>query len=217
MSALGLVYLAIPFSNLVHFLTISIWVPVLLVAYIYIWKKGLPLASGLLLAILCFSTTRPFLPEQWTVYPLALLLLIQTRENIGHFLGLAISSTTFLVVGNALLVRFFGPVSAGVLTWDIFNANQASSVTLRGAILTLLAFLYFTESLLVIIGIESIVHRAILFARPTWSALKVGSRLRYSVGLRLKNLQEVAYPLARRLTSLHLHDGAISAVDPTYD
>jgi len=217
MSALGLVYLAIPLSNLVHLFTISIWVPVLLVAYIYIWKKGLPLASGLLLAILCFSTARPFLPEQWTVYPLAFLLLVQTRENIGHFLGLAISSTTFLVVGNALLVRFFGPVSAGVLTWDIFNANQASSFALRGAILTLLAFLYFTESLLVVIGRESIVHRAILFARPAWSILKVGSRWRYSAGLRLKNLQEVARPLARRLTSLHLHDGEISTVDPTYD
>jgi uncharacterized membrane protein YuzA (DUF378 family) len=196
MSALGRVYLALPLTNLAHFVAISIWVPVLLVAYIYIWKRGLPLAPGLLLAILCFSMARPFLPEQWSLYPLALLLLIQTREDMGHFLGLAISSTAFLVVSYALLVRFFGPVSAIAFSWDIF-VNNPSYVAIRGAILTLLSFLYFTESFLVVVERESIVHRAIMFARPVWSMIKVGPRWRGFSRFAIEASQEVAHRFAR--------------------
>ncbi len=180
MSALGLVYLGLALPNLAQLVTISIWLPLLLIGYIYIWKRGLPLASGLLLAFLYFSISRPFLPEQWSLYPLALLLLIQTRENIGHFLGLAISSTTFLIVGNPLLVRFFGPISASAFDWDIFINiinNQSVYVALRGTILTVLVFLYFTESLLVVVGKQSIVYRAITFVEPAWSLRKPMSRL----------------------------------------
>jgi hypothetical protein len=187
MSALGLLYLALPVSKVANLVAVSIWVPALLMGYAYIWKRGLPLASGLLIAFLCFSISRPFLPEQWGLYPLALLLLIQTRENMGHFLGLALSSATFLVVSNPLLVRFFGPLSSSVFNWDIFINiinNQAVYVTLRGITLMLLSLLYFTESLLVVANRESIVHRVIMIVRPAWLMVRVGPRRRSLSGFR---------------------------------
>src|SRR5260370_16706972 len=115
MSVVGFVYVALPFSSLALYVTGSIWIPVLLVTYVYAWKRRLSLFHGLLIAIVAFSISRPFLPEQWSIYPLALLLLVQTRENIGHFLRLAVSATPFLVVHNLLLVRFSPPVSSRAL------------------------------------------------------------------------------------------------------
>jgi hypothetical protein len=167
MSALSLAYFAIPLSSTALYVTGSIWIPVLLAAYVYIWKRGLPLLQCLLIAILAFSISRPFLPEQWSLYPLALLLLVQTRENMGHFLGLAVSSTTFLAVNNGLLVRFFTPVSVNALNWDTF-VGQSPLVPLWVAFRSLLALLYFAESFLVVIGRESIVNRAIMFVKPAW-------------------------------------------------
>ncbi len=167
MSALGL-YIALPLSNLAHYVVGSIWIPVLLFTYVYIWTRRLPLVHGLLIAILAFSISRPFLPEQWSLYPLAFLLLVQTRENLGHFLGLAVTSTAFLATNNTLLVSFFEPISTGAFNWNNFINNQSSYVALRVAIMSLLALLYFTESLLVVLGRESIVHRAIISATPAW-------------------------------------------------
>ncbi len=168
MSVLGLAYYALPLAGLALYVTGSIWIPVLLSTYVYVWKKGLPLFHGLLIVILAFSISRPFLPEQWSLYPLALLLLVQTRENVGHFLGLASSSTAFLAFNNGLLVRFFTPVSVGAFNWDVF-VDPSPYVALWVVIRSLLALLYFTESFLVIRGRESIVYRAILSVRPDWS------------------------------------------------
>jgi Mannosyltransferase (PIG-M) len=168
MSVLGLAYYALPLVSLALYVTGSIWIPVLLATYVYIWKKGLPLFHGLLIVILAFSISRPFLPEQWSLYPLALLLLVQTRENMGHFLGLASSSTVFLAFNNGLLVRFFTPVSVGAFNWDIF-VDPSPYVALWVVIRSLLALLYFTESFLVIRGRESIVYRVVLSVRPDWS------------------------------------------------
>jgi hypothetical protein len=168
MSALSLAYFALPLSSTALHVTGSIWIPVLLATYVYIWKRGLPLFQGLLIAILAFSISRPFLPEQWSLYPLALLLLVQTRENMGHFLGLVVSSTTFLAVNNGLLVRFFTPVSVNALNWDTF-VGQSPLVPLWVAFRSLLALLYFAESLLVVLGRESIVNRAIISVKPAWS------------------------------------------------
>jgi hypothetical protein len=171
MSALSLAYFALPLSSTALFVTGSVWIPVLLATYVYIWKRGLPLFQGLLITILAFSISRPFLPEQWSLYPLAILLLVQTRENMGHFLGLAVSSTTFLAVNNGLLVRFFTPVSVNALTWDTF-VGQSPLVPLWVTFRSLLALLYFTESFLVVIGRESIVNRAIISVKPAWSLQK---------------------------------------------
>ena len=167
MSALGLVYLAPPVPSIVHYLIGSIWIPVLLATYFYIWKKNMPLVHALLITILAFSMSRPFLTEQWSLYPLAFLLLVQTRENLGHFLGLATSATAFLVVNNTLLVRFFTPISAGAFNWGIFVNDQSSYVVLRDLVISL-ALLYFTESYLVIRGRESFVYRAIISVKPAW-------------------------------------------------
>ncbi len=171
MSVVGFVYVALPFSSLALYVTGSIWIPVLLVTYVYAWKRRLSLFHSLLIVIVAFSISRPFLPEQWSIYPLALLLLVQTRENFGHFLGLAVSSTAFLAVNNSLLVRFFTPVSTSVFNWNIL-VNPAPYVPLWAAFKSLLALLYFTESFLVIRGRESLVHRAVLSVRPAWSLQK---------------------------------------------
>lgn len=168
MSVLGLAYYALPLASLALYFTGSIWIPVLLATYFYVWKKGLPLFHGLLIVILAFSISRPFLPEQWSLYPLALLLLVQTRENMGHFLGLASSATAFLAFNNGLLVRFFTPVLVGAFNWDVF-VDPSPYVAVWVVIRSLLALLYFTESFLVIRGRESIVYRTILSVRPEWS------------------------------------------------
>jgi hypothetical protein len=169
MSALGLVYLALPVPSLAHYLIGSIWIPVLLATYFYVWKKDMSLVHGLLIAILAFSMSRPFLPEQWSLYPLAFLLLVQTRENLGHFLGLSAVATAFLVANNTLLVRFFTPISVNAFNWDVFVSNQSSYAVFRVAVASLLAILYFTESLLVVLGRESFVHRALISVNPAWS------------------------------------------------
>jgi hypothetical protein len=168
MSALSLVYLALPLSSRALYVTGSIWIPALLATYVYAWKRRLPLFQGLLIAIVAFSISRPFLPEQWSLYPLALLLLVQTRENMGHFLGLAVSSTAFLAVNNGLLVKFFTPVSASAFSWNIL-IDPSPYVPLWVAFRSLLALLYLTESLLVVLGRESVVNRAIVSLKPAWS------------------------------------------------
>ncbi len=172
MSALGQVYLIQSLPMLAHYLTGSIWIPVVIVAYGYSYRKSLSLIQGLLVTILAFSISRPFLPEQWSLYPLAFLLLVKKRDDIGHFLGLAVSSTAFLLANNTLLVRFFTPFNVDLFNWDIVFNNQSPYVALRATIMALLASLYFTESLLVLLRRESIVHRAIVSATPAWFSHK---------------------------------------------
>src|SRR4029077_7907523 len=110
--------------------------------------------------------------EQYSLYPLAFLLLVQTRENFGHLLGLAASATAFLIVNNTLLVSFFTPISTSAFNWELVINGQPPYATLRVVMLSLLALLYFTESFLVIQGRESFVYRAIISVRPPWSLQK---------------------------------------------
>jgi hypothetical protein len=172
MSALNLIFLAISLSSLAHYVIGAIWIPVLLAAYVYVWKRGLSLMQGLVIAVLVFSISRPFLPEQWSLYPLAFLLL-QSGEDMGHFLGLAASATAFTVANNTLLVRFFTPISVGAFNWDIFINNQSAYVDLRIAVMSLLAVLYFAESFLVITGRESMIYRLMVSTRLEWSLRKL--------------------------------------------
>ncbi len=167
MSALSFVYVALPLSNLTLYLTGSVWIPVLTATYLYTWKKKIPLFHGLLISILAFSISRPFLPEQWSIYPLALLLVVQTRENIGHFLGLEVSSLAFLAINNGLLLRFFTPVSASAFDWNILT-DPAPYVPLWSFLRSLVVLLYGTESLLALLGRESFVGRVIATVRPAW-------------------------------------------------
>jgi hypothetical protein len=173
MSALNIVYLALNLPSFAHYVIGAIWIPVLLATYLYVWKRGLPLVQGLLIAILVFSISRPFLPEQWSLYPLAFLLLVQTGENMGHFLGLAVSATAFTIANNTLLVRFFTPISVSTFNWDIFITNQSAYVDLRIAVMSLLALLYFTEAFLVFTRRESIIYRAIASTRLEWPLRKM--------------------------------------------
>lgn len=173
LSALNIVYLLLNLPSFAHYVIGAIWIPVLLAAYVYVWKRGLPLVQGLLIAILVFSISRPFLPEQWSLYPLAFLLLVQTGENVGHFLGLAVSATAFTIANNTLLVRFFTPISVSAFNWDFFINNQSAYVDLRIAIMSLLALLYFAESFLVVTGRESIIHRVMMSTGLEWPLRKL--------------------------------------------
>jgi hypothetical protein len=204
-SALGLVYLASPIPSIGHSLIGSIWIPVLLVTYFYIWKRNIPLVQGLIITILAFSMSRPFLTEQYSLYPLAFLLLVQTRENFGHFLGLAASATAFLIVNNTLLVSFFTPISTSAFNWELIINGQPPYATLRVVMLSLLALLYFTESFLVIRGRESFVHRVIVFVKPAWSLQKTtylshrgwfGLRMKILLAVPVAETVRIDYPLA---------------------
>jgi hypothetical protein len=173
LSAINLVYLALALPSLAHYIIGAIWIPVLLVTYVYLWKQEFRLVQGLLITVLVFSISRPFLPEQWSLYPLAFLLLIQTRQNVERFLGLAISATAFLVANNTLLVSFFSPVSTSAFNWEIFVNTQPGYGVLRIVVMSLLALLYFAEAFLVVAGRESIIHRTLLSTRLEWSLRKL--------------------------------------------
>src|SRR5260370_12862480 len=55
MSALNLVYLAINLPSLAHYVIGATWIPVILAAYVYVWKRGFSLVQGLVVAVLVFS------------------------------------------------------------------------------------------------------------------------------------------------------------------
>jgi len=173
MSALNIIYLSLHPSSLTHYIIGGIWIPVLLVSYLYTRKRQLGLVQGLIVSVLSFSISRPFLPEQWSLYPLAFLLLVQTTDNWEHFVALAISSTAFLIANNTLLVRFFTPVSVAAFNWDNFINNQSPFVNLRTIVMSLLALLYFTEALLTITGRKSVLYRAMAFLRLELSFRKL--------------------------------------------
>lgn len=143
----------------------SVWIATLLASYIYIYRKRLPLFQGLLIAALVFGISRPFLPEQWSLYPLAFLLL-QEKDEIGHFIGLSVTALSFVAANNTLLVRFFSPLSTQAFYWDTFITTQSSYAVLRTAAMDLFAIGYFCEAVLVILGRQSIINRLIMSTRP---------------------------------------------------
>lgn len=163
MSLLGQIHLFPSVLTAVHGLTGSIWIPVVIAAYVYAWKRNLSLVQGLLMAILAFSISRPFLPEQWSIYPLALLLLTVAADRLEHFVGLGVAAMAFLVSNNTLLVRFVSPVSVAAYNWDLFVNNYAPApyLDIRIAATVITSLLYFTESLLIITGRESMIYRAL--------------------------------------------------------
>jgi hypothetical protein len=134
-----------------------IWLPALLLAYYYIEKRRFGLIEALMTAFLVFSVSRPFLPEQWAIYPLAFLLL--SRNSIGNFVGLALAGFSGLVANNTLLVKFFSPVSVAAFNWE-FNINNLSAFAYpRAIIIFLLAGVFLLESALTLTGRPSMVFQ----------------------------------------------------------
>ena len=168
MSVLGSLSLIPTLPGLVRYLTGSVWVVALVAAYIYIYRKRLSLSQGLVIAILAFSISRPFLPEQWALYPLAFLLLFPERSSVEHFIGLAVASTLYLLANHMLLIRFFSPVTVAAFSWDVLINTQSAFSALRVIIIELSAVLYMTEALLVILGRQSLIHRAIASMMHPW-------------------------------------------------
>ncbi len=159
MSLLGQVHVVPSLLAIVNPVTGIIWIPVMLATYLYIWKRNVQLVPALLLAILAFSISRPFLPEQWSLYPLAFLLLLIPEVNLEHFMGLTVAATGFVLVSNPLLVRFFTPIYAEAYNWDIYINNQSPYVLLRSSLLVIMALLYFIESTMIITGRRSAIYR----------------------------------------------------------
>ena len=168
-SALGTVFFVLSLPSLAHYVVGALWIPVLSATYVYIRKRNLELVQGLTLSVLVFGISRPFLPEQWSLYPLAFLLLLRTPEDIRHFVGIAVASLGVLVVNNTLLIRFFAPISTAAFNWDFFIDNLSVFANFRIVLMSMFALLYFIESLLVIRRRESLVYRLIISARPSLS------------------------------------------------
>jgi len=132
-----------------------IWLPALVVAYFYIGKRGFDMTEGLMSAFLVFSVSRPFLPEQWAIYPLAFLLL--SRRDMGNFIGLAITGFSGLVANNTLLVNFFSPVSAVAFKWEFLSPFPYY----RAIIIFAFAGFFLLESTLALAGRPSLIFRAL--------------------------------------------------------
>ena len=149
----------LPVPSWVRSVTGLIWLPALLLAYFYIDKRRFGLIEGLMTAFLVFSVSRPFLPEQWAIYPLAFLLL--TRNSIGNFVGLAIAGFSGLVANNTLLVKFFSPVTVAAFNWE-FNINNLSAFAYpRTVIIFLLAGVFLLESALTLTERPSLVFQTL--------------------------------------------------------
>lgn len=165
MSLLGVFYV-IPFlSNAAQYFTPFLWIPVLAVSYVYVWKRDLGLLQGLVVTVLAFIVSRPFFSEQYMVYPLAFLLMRVSRKNILHFFSLATASTIFLVANNTLLVIFFTPILPGVYEGNFLTTGQPLYASIRAtAMLASIAACYF-ESLSLLLGRESIISRTMTTAK----------------------------------------------------
>lgn len=155
MSLLGrLIYTLVPNGSLNTTIGL-LWIPVLLSSYTYIARRRLPLLQGVLVPILAFSISRPFLSEQWALYPLATLLAMVSQKNAGHFVGLSIPATIYLVFNNNLLVRFLGPLSMGYAAINVYGHSSLTQYALADTLL-ILAGLFFVEALMTMFERESI-------------------------------------------------------------
>jgi hypothetical protein len=171
MSILGIFHSIPALSGIAQYLTPFLWIPVLLAGYFYISRRNLPMMQGLLIATLAFTVSRPWVSEQYAIYPLAFLLVRNSKASMGHFLGLALASTLFLAANNTLLVPFSAPLFPRLFQWNyypwnIFIISPPPYAALRSIVMSLSALVYFAESLLVLLSRESLVYRLGIFARP---------------------------------------------------
>ena len=136
-----------------------IWLPALILAYFHIEKQRLGLNEGLMTAFLVFSVSRPFLPEQWAIYPLAFLLL--SRKAIGNFVGLSVAGFVALLSNNTLLVKFFAPVSVAAFNWEYAVNNLSPFGYPRTLITFVFAGIFLLESALTLSGRPSLTFQAL--------------------------------------------------------
>jgi hypothetical protein len=128
----------------------TLWIPALFAAYLYAYFRKPSLLQSLLVVFLIFIVARPFVSEQWALYPLAILLAMSSKLDLQHFVGLSVSATGFLVVNNTLLLPFFSPLS---FSFAIFPAVPARLVPMG-----LFIMLFLVETLLTIVGRNSILY-----------------------------------------------------------
>ncbi len=150
--------------GVVRIITGVFWIPALSVTYAYINRRRLSLLQGVMTAFVVFSVSRPYLPVQWAIYPLALLLAMINKTSLQHFHGLSVSATSFLVASNTLLVAFLSPVSIAFYNWNLYVDNFSPYVPARTIALSVLASLFFAEALLTLLGRRSIIYRALIGA-----------------------------------------------------
>lgn len=169
MSVLGQLFQLQPWSNTLQRMTGIVWIPILVITYLHIHRKRLPLFRGLLLAFLAFSISRVFLPEPWALYPIAILLTIIDESSLHHFVGLSAAATVFLIANNALLVSFLTPTLPGLYGWHPLGITYSGLVE-QTDILLLLSLTFYVESLLTIIGKESFIYKLITFTMTSLKA-----------------------------------------------
>ena len=155
LSPLGL----LPLPGWARSITGLIWLPALLLTYFHIDKHRLGLTEGLMTTFIIFSVSRPFLPEQWAIYPLAFLLL--TRHSIGNFVGLSVAGFVALLSNNTLLVKFVTPVSVAAFNWEYAVNNLSPYGYPRTLITFAFAGIFLLESALTLSGRPSLTFRAL--------------------------------------------------------
>jgi hypothetical protein len=128
----------------------TLWIPALFAAYLYTYFRKPSLLQSLLVVFLVFIVARPFVSEQWALYPLAILLAMSSKLDLQHFVGLSVSATGFLIANNTLLLPFFSPLS---FAFAFYPAVQARLVPMGLSIL-----LFFVETLLTLSGRASILY-----------------------------------------------------------
>jgi hypothetical protein len=162
--------LLVPFlPTALNLLVGVLWIPALFAAYLYCYFRKSSLLQGLLVVFLAFIVARPFVPEQWALYPLAILLAMSDKLDFRHFVGLSVSATSFLMASNTLLLPFFSPLSFALAFYP--------NVPARLLPMTLLILLFLVEALLTLFGKESIVYGFLAevssrLSRQNWSQLR---------------------------------------------
>jgi hypothetical protein len=134
-------------------LSAILWIPALLLTYLYTYFRKPSLLQGLLAVFLVFIIARPFVSEQWALYPLAIVLAMSRKLDLRHFVGLSFSATGFLVANNTLLLPFFSPVSFAFAFYPTILARLIP--------MALFILLFSVETLLTLSNRESIVYESL--------------------------------------------------------
>jgi hypothetical protein len=158
-----------------------LWIPTLLVTYLYTYFRKSSLLQGLLAVFLAFIVARPFVSEQWALYPLAILLAMSGKMDLRHFVGLSFSATGFLVANNTLLLPFFSPVS---FAFAFYPTTLARLIPMA-----LFILLFFVETFLTLSSRESIVYE---FLDKVSSKLNIQNRLRVPASRDVKVVSSTA-------------------------
>ena len=123
------------------------WIPALALGYAYAYLKKASMVEALLIVVLMFSVFRSTMPEQWAIYPIAFLMISGAGRSRNRALAISVVATAFLLVNNALLVRFFTPIVPGALAWDQLVDNASMFASSRYALMLILSTMFTAEAL----------------------------------------------------------------------